>query len=193
MFLGLIGVPPCLLSYPLFISHLLNLDKCLSILLIALKNKLVSWILCNLFLLLFPLSDIELFYTFPSTVHVFIDYVKNFSLRTSSGFIKSILMPLYCVLGMFLYSAPTSPRLLSFSGDILTWLLLLVLLCWFVGIWLCETEDCKSRCWYLVLYLLGVFVVVVVVIVVVVGGGGGGGGVLWCVVVLGSCFPLSGP
>lgn len=49
---------------------------------------------------------------------------------------------------MLQFSGPTVVGLLGSNEDILSSLLLIVCLCWHVGIW--NLEDCNSKCAYLI-------------------------------------------
>jgi hypothetical protein len=74
-----------------------------------------------------------------------------FSIKTPVISIKAILS---YVSAMLQSSRPAMVGLLGSSRDTLSWLLLIVFLCWYLGT--CVWEDFNSRYWYLLFSLLGV-------------------------------------
>lgn len=83
-------------------------------------------------------------------------------------FIKAILKSLSCASIMLEYSRPTVVGLLGSSGDMLSWLLLIMFISCCLGFWV--WEDCSSKCFYLVLSLLsGCFVPLFLVLSLVLG------------------------
>ena len=80
-------------------------------------------------LVVFPLLGLEWFYSFSSTICVFIDFFKEFSHFSSIIFIKAVLRSLSYVSAMLEKSGSSVVEKLDSSDNILSWLLLIVFLC----------------------------------------------------------------
>lgn len=70
-----------------------------------------------------------------------------------SVFIEAVLKSFSCASAVLEYSGPAVVGLLGSSEDVLSWVLLIMFLCWCLVIW--NWEGYSSNCWYLVLAMQG--------------------------------------
>ena len=130
------------------------------------RVSILNWAICsfevqlfNIFWLMYAFlifPHLKLFYSFPHTFVFSWIYLRDLFisyLRISIMFIGLILRVLFfCASDMFKYSGLSVVGELGSSGEILSWLLLIVSLCWSLGrVW----DDYGYRCLFLGLSWFG--------------------------------------